>query len=238
MLDKKRGYAYNRPFYPVDQNATIYAGMVAFLAESGGVVVATTAASGTVPIGTFWKDHANTYVRSTLETGTFDANDQVLLSKGNVFESTRVKVTNAAGTTVYTQGVDYSVNIVNGIVTRLAGAIAAGAAVVVWYNYTVPQATPYWDNVSTKWTAAGSNYDRQPDDTLGSGKNTLAVSDAQLYTDMFDTTQEYHINDPLYSDVVSLWTTSAGYTSACGRVIKVPTANDPFLGVQQVTVVA
>lgn len=238
MLDKKRGYAYQRPFYPVDPNATIYAGMVAFLAEIGGVVVATTAASGTVPVGTFWKDHANFYIRSTVEAGTFDANDQVLLSKGSVLNTAQVKVTNAAGTVTYTQGIDYSVNTTNGIITRLGGAIAPNASVVVWYAYSVPSATPYWDNVSTKWTAVGSNYDRQPDDTMGSGKITLAVSDAQLYLDTYDVTQEYHVNDPLYSDILSLWTTAAGHTSACGRVIKVPTANDPFLGVQQITVVA
>jgi hypothetical protein len=239
MLDKKRGYAFDRPFYVVDANVNIYAGMVAFLVDVNGVVTATTAASGTVPCGTFWKDHAQTYIRTTVETGTFDSNDQIALAHAPVLSTGDIKVTNAAGTVVYTQGVDYSVAITNGVVTRLGGgAIAASASVVIWYKYTIATAQAYWDNASTKWTPVGYNYDRQPDDTMGSGKITIAEHDAQLYTDQYDVNQTYTLNAALYSDVNSLWTTAAGYTSACGRVLKVPTATDPFLGVQQITVVA
>jgi hypothetical protein len=237
MLDKKRGYAYDRPFYDVDTNVNIWAGMVAFLTTSGGVTVATTAASGTVPIGTFWKDSAITYIRSTLESGTFSAANTINLSKGNVLGTGYIKVTNSAGTVVYTQGVDYTVATANGVVTRLGGgAIAALATVVIWYNYVLQNAQVYWDNVSTHWTAVGQNYDRQPDDTLGSGKITVAEGDAKLYTDQYDVNQTYTLNAPLYSNAASQWTTVAGYTSVCGRVLSVPTANDPFLGVQQITV--
>lgn len=236
MLDKKRGYAYDRPFHDVDTNVNITAGMVAFLATSGSTTVATTAASGTVPIGCFWKDSNLTYNRTTVESGTF-SNNTINLSKGNVRGTTFIKVTNSAGTTTYTQGTDYSVSTTNGVVTRLGGgAIAAGATVVIWYGYTLQNTQVYWDNVSTQWTAAGQNYDRQPDDTLGSGKITVAIGDAQLYTDQYDVTQTYTLNATLYSDANSFWTTAAGYTNACGRVISVPTANDPFLGVQQITV--
>jgi hypothetical protein len=239
MLDKKRGYAYDRPFYDVDDNVNIYAGMVAFLATSGGVTVATTAASGDVPIGTFWKDRAAGYIRGTLETGTFSAANTINLSKGNVLSTANIKVTNAAGTTVYTQGTDYTVATANGVVTRLGGgAIAALQAVVIWYKYTLASTAVYWDNVSTQWTAVGQNYDRQPDDTLGSGKITVAESDAKIYTDMYDVTQTYTLNAPLRSDANSYWSTGAGagFSSVCGRVISVPTATDPFLGVQQITV--
>ncbi len=241
MLDKKAGYAYNRPFYDVDTNVNIWAGMVAFLTTSGGVVVATTAASGTVPIGTFWKDRAAGYVRNTIETGTFNAADQIAVSKGNFLNTVQVKVTNAAGTTAYTQGVDYSVNTASGVVTRLGGgAIVASQSVVIWYMYSLTSTQVYWDNVSTRWTAAGQNYDRQPDDTLGSSKITIAEGDAKLYTDMYDATQTYTLNAALRSDSSSYWSTGAGagYSSVCGRVIQVPTANNPFLGVQQITVAA
>jgi len=239
MIDKKRGYAYSRPFYDVDPNVSIYAGMVAFLGTSGGAVVATTAASGTVPIGTFWKDRASTWVRSTVETGTFDANNQILLSKGNITSTAQVKVTSSSGATVYTQGVDYTASTTNGVITRLAGgAIAASASVIVWYAYVLQNAEVYWDNVSTQWTAAGQNYDRQPDDTLGSGKITVAEGDAKIFTDAYDPAQTYTLNAALRSNASSLWTTAAGAITASGRVIKVPTAADPFLGVQQVTVLA
>lgn len=237
MLDKKRGYAYSRPFFDVDSNVNIYAGMVAFLTTSGGSTVATTGASGTVPIGTFWKDSAQSWLRATVETGTFSAANTINLSKGNVSSTAFVKVTDATGATVYTQGTDYTVATANGVITRVAGgAIAALASVVVWYRYTLQNAEVYWDNVSTQWTAAGQNYDRQPNDTLGSSKITVAVGDALIYTDQYDPTQTYALNSTLYSDANSLWTTVGTYTSACGRVVKVPTASDPFLGVQQITV--
>ena len=238
MLDKKRGYAFDRPFYDVDTNVNIWGGMVAFLTtNAAGFAVATTAASGTVPIGTFWKDSSLSYVRTNIESGTFSVANIVTLSKGNVRGTGFIKVTNSAGTTVYTQGVDYTVSTTNGVVTRLAaGAITALATVLVWYEYNLQQTQVYWDNVSTQYTAAGQNYDRQPDDTLGSGKITVAEGDAKIYTDQYDVNQTYTLNAPLYSNAASLWTTVAGYTSACGRVLSIPTANDPFLGVQQITV--
>lgn len=236
MLDKKAGYAYYRPFYTVDPNAVISAGMVAFLATSGTTTVATVAASGTVPIGTFWKDHSSAYVRSTIESTTFSATtDLATLQKGNVLSSATIKVTSATGMTVYTQGVDYTVNTTNGLLQNLLVGIPSGATVLVWYMYSVLATQIYWDNVSTKWST-GSNYDRQPDDTLGSGKITIAEGDAKIYTDQYDVTQTYTLNAALRSDVNSLWSTAATGYSVCGRVIQVPTAANPFLGVQQVMV--
>lgn len=236
MLDKKAGYAYYRPFYNVDTNAQIYAGMVAFLATSGTTTVATVAASGTVPIGTFWKDRANTYIRSTVESTTFSATtDLATLQKGNVLTSATIKVTDSSGTTVYTQGVDYTVNTTNGLLQNLLVGIASGATVIVWYQYSILATQIYWDNVSTKWSS-GSNYDRQPDDTLGSGKITVAEGDAKIYTDMYDVTQTYTLNAALRPDANSLWSTAVTGYSVCGRVIQVPTASNPFLGVQQIMV--
>lgn len=239
MLDKKRGYAYQRPFWAVDDSVNIYAGMIAFLATSGSTTVATTGVSGTVPIGTFWKDRAAGYVRTTVEETTFSATTNLAtLSKGNVLSTSVIKVTDSTGATVYTQGVDYSVNITNGVLTNLLAGIASGATVIVWYRYSLTSTQVYWDNVSTQWTAAGQNYDRQPDDTLGSSKITIATGDAILYTDQYDVTKTYTLNATLYGDANSLWTTTSGYTSACGRVVSVPTSSDPFLGVQQITVAA
>lgn len=236
MLDKKRGYAYHRPFYTVDSGATIYAGMVAFLTTSGGVDVATVAASGTVPIGTFWKDKANSYVKSTIENVTFDATtDLGTLTKGNVLSTANIKVTDSTGATTYTQGVDYTVNTTNGILTNLLVGIASGATVIVWYKYSVLASQLYWDNSSTKWSS-GVNYGNGTDDTQGSSKITVAEGDAKIYTDQYDVTQTYTLNAQVRSDANSLWTTAASAYSVCGRVIKTPTATDPFLGVQQVTV--
>ena len=236
MLDKKRGYAEHRPFYTVDTGVNIRAGMVAFLTSVGGVAVATTAASGTVPIGTFWKDRAATYIRTTIETKTFALAGTLTLSKGNVLSTGDIKVTNSTGTVVYTNGADYLVNTTNGIITRGAGLIPPLATVIVWYKYSLLATQVIWDNVSTKWTAVGQNYDRQPDDTLGSRKITIAEGLAKLYTDQYDVTRTYTLNQALRSDINSMWTNTGAVTSVIGRVLSVPSASDPFLGVQQITV--
>lgn len=235
MLDKKRGYYADRPFYDVDPNVNIWAGMVAFLATSGSVTVATTAASGDIPIGTFWKDRSATYIRTVVETKTFNASGYLTLSHGSLLSTGDIKVTSAAGV-VYDIDTDYAVTLANGVITRVGGDIPALSTVVVWYKYQIQTAQVYWDNVSTKYTAVGSNYDRQPDDTLGSGKVTVVEGYAKIYTDQYDVTQTYTLNATLYADANSLWTTDDGYTTPCGRVIKVPVANDPFLGVQQIPV--
>lgn len=240
MLDKKRGYAEHRPFYAVDPNADILAGMVAFLTtNAAGTVIATTAtlASGGHPIGTFWKDRAPSFVRTTIESHTFTAAGIVTLQKGNVHAASMIKVTNAAGTVVYTQGVDYSVTLASGVVTNLGGAIPALASVVVWYAYDVLAGQEHFDFVSTQWTT-GVNYDRQANDTLGSGEITVVEGDATLYTDQYDVNQTYTLNAALYADANSLWSTAIGVNQPCGFVVSVPTANDPFLGLKQVRVVA
>lgn len=235
MLDKKRGYAQNRPFYPVDTTVQIMSGMVAFLAvNAAGVTVATTAASGTVPIGCFWKDQAVSFVRNFVEDLTFDTTGVARASKSNFIGNG--KVTNVAGTIVYTEGVDFSASLVNGTITALAGLLAAGDTVQVSYSYAPVAGREYWDNVSTQFSR-GVNYDRQPDDTLGSGLITVVEGDAILYTDQYDPTQIYTLNDHLQSDAFSRWTTAVGVTNPCGRVVKVPTAGDPFLGVAQIKVV-
>lgn len=240
MIDKKRGYYRDRPFYSVDTNVNISAGMVAFLTtDASGVVVATTAASGDVPVGTFWKDADSTWRRTTVESATFSDSGTINLSGGNVASSSDIKVTNSAGTTTYTQGTDYTVSLTNGVVTRVAGgSIAAEASVVVWYAYTLSAAAVAWDKAGTRDTR-GVNYDRQPDDTLGSSQITVVEGDAKIYTDQYDPTQTYTLNAALTWDSDSRWTsdTSSGNT-VCGRVIKVPTASDPFLGLDQIRVTA
>lgn len=231
MIYKKNGYAYRRPSYVVDPNAQISAGMVAFLAEVNGATVATVAASGTVPIGTFWNDHNLSYERATLESHTFNANNIVTVNGGNIHSTGAVKVTSEDGATVHTQGVDYTVNTTNGVITRVAGqGIAAAATVVVWYTYIVSAAAINY--------FGGTNYDRVPDDCLGSSQIAVVEGWAHIYTDQFDVTQTYALNDSLRADANSQWSTAATAYPICGRVVKVPTVSDPWLGVCQITVAA
>lgn len=237
MIDKiSNGYAYNRPHYRVDINAQINAGMIAFLGTSGGVVVATTAASGTVPIGTFWKDQNTTWSRTSLESRAFaTATGLLQLGHAPLTSTANVKVTNIAATTTYTQGTDYTVNATNGILTRVAGGnITAGQTVVVWYEYTIPASQI--NLAGGRFTQGGTNYDRQPDDTLGSGRITVVEGFAHIYTDQYDVRQVYALNASLRSNANSQWTSATTGWPICGRVIAVPTAAYPFLGILQIQV--
>lgn len=237
MLDRQRGFHNHRPSWTVDSNVDILAGMVAFLTtNASGVVVATTAASGTVPIGYFFNDSAAAMVRATIETGTFNANNIITVLKGNFHAAGSVKVTNAAGTVTYTQGVDYNLTLANGVVTRIGGgSIAASASVVIWYEYNVSSQQLASENASTRWVF-GQDYNQGSNASLGSGAIAVVEGDAQLFTDQFDPTQTYVLNAVLRSDAASRWTTAASGYPVCGRVISVPTASDPFLGIEQVRV--
>ena len=228
MIKKDRGYALRRPFYKVDPNAQINAGMVAFLADLAGEVVATTAASGTVPIGTFWKNHNTVYTKTLLEQGAFDSNDEIQLLHGGLLGAGHVKVTDLSGV-AYVFGADWTVNLVNGIIVRdSGGSIASAETVLVWYEYSLTAAQMAFNG--------GVNYDRAPDDTIGSSKISVVEGWAHIFTDQFDVAQAYVLNASLRSNVSSQWTTEVTAYPICGKVIQVPTVDFPFLGVQQTTV--
>lgn len=67
-------------------------------------------------------------------TCTFDASGQITLPNSNVSSAA---VSNAATGAAYTQGVDYLLDAINGVITLVAGgAIAAGATVNVAYSHS------------------------------------------------------------------------------------------------------
>lgn len=231
ILKNDKGYNYNRPYYDVDPNAQISAGMVAFLKISGGTVYATTAVnavSGDVPIGTFWKDHNLGYYRATMEQGTFDSNDEIALQHAPLIGVTKIRVTSLSGI-FYPYGTNYTASLTNGVLTRVgAGHIHAGQAVLITYEYSVSAA----DIVSE----GGTNYDRVPDDTLGSGAIAVVEGWAHIWTDQFDVDQVYNLGAALRSNSLSKWTSATTAYSVCGRVIEPPSVGKPYLGICQTTV--
>lgn len=232
-INRRAGYAMRRPFWPVDPNASIQAGMVAFLRNIGGVATATVAASGTVPIGTFWKDAETGFFRTTVEQHSFAAAGTFSVNGGNFRGTAFVKITNSTNAITYTQGTDYTINTTSGVVTRVAGGtIVALQTVNVWYTYSITAR-------DIQRFGTGSNYDRAPDDTQGSGKIAVVEGWAHIYTDQFDPTQTYNLNASLYPDANSRWTTNnLGTYSMIGRVIQTPSVASPFLGVNQIPVAA
>lgn len=236
MIDKRRGYAYHRPFYNIAPGASFVAGQIAFL-DRNLAGTATVAASGDVPIGTFWGTHTpatNLHLRSTMENITFSATtNQATVRKRNIYVF--CKITDTTGATTYTYGVDYDYNIATGVVTNLLAGIAAGATVTITYFYTVGTTAIYGDLASTRWST-GENYDKIPDDASGSGKIAVAEGDAQIYTDMYDVTQSFTLGQALMCGVIGMWYPALPLANPLGYVIHVPTITDPFLGVQQVTI--
>ena len=64
---------------------------------------------------------------------TFNSSGQIQLANGNVFSV----VVTGPGPVVLTQGVDYALDPVNGIITVLAGgAASAGETVQIAYSYS------------------------------------------------------------------------------------------------------
>ncbi len=83
--------------------------------------------------GTALEEGGQTVTAAAQAVYTFNAQDLIQLPAGNV---TSLVVTPAGGGNPYLAGTDYTLDAVNGVITRVAGgAIAAGAAVNVAYTY-------------------------------------------------------------------------------------------------------
>lgn len=81
--------------------------------------------------GTALEEGGQTTVIAPAASYTFDAQDQIQLPVGNL---SNLSVAPVGGGSAYAAGTDYTVDAINGIITRLAsGTIAAGAAVLVSY---------------------------------------------------------------------------------------------------------
>lgn len=134
-----------------------------------------------------------------------------------------VKVTSLDGLVTYT-GADYVVNGTNGTVARSgASAIPDGDTVLVSYRYDVlAQALDF----------EGRNFFNFLDDvTIAQGRIAVLLDPCSLFTAQFDTSKNYAMHDVLRCDANGNFT-NAGGGQIVGKVIQVPTADDPFLGVE------
>ena len=202
----------------VDPNAVFQAGMVAARGASG----ITTTDGTTRPVGILkWNKATTIYGTEVKEavvlTGTTASN----LKHSNV---SNVLVENAAGTN-YTVTTDYTVNAVNGTITRNGGGgITSGATVYVTYTYQKTEAEKRND---------GLNFGLNMDDTAGSNKITVISGFSTVYTDQYDTSKDYALEDKIYPTSGGKLTNSfADSTHVIGRVVFVPTAPDAYLGVE------
>lgn len=124
-------------------------------------------------------------------------------------------------------GSDYTVNYTNGQIVRTAGStIGDGDTVYVNYKYYVSEADLDFQ---------GRNFWNFLDEvTIAQGRIAIITNWSVLFTSMFDPSQTYSIQQPLYVDTgdkAGLLTNQAGGRPVFGRVFQLPGADDPFMGV-------
>jgi hypothetical protein len=129
----------------------------------------------------------------------------------------------------YTLTTDYTVNSTNGTITRAAlSGITDGAYVYVNYMYALTSA----DEASE-----GYNFWLSTDDaTMQDLRMTVIQPPGIIFTSQYDMTQTYAVNDAIYSgasgDALSGYVTKrTTSTVTIGKVFQIPTATDPWLGV-------
>lgn len=203
----------------VDLNSSFQAGSIAAYDATGA---ATPAATGDTPVGVFkWNKASTLYGASVREAATLAATGStVTLTHPTI---SNVKVENLAGAD-YTLTTDYTVNATNGTITGTGGSITAGETVYV--TYTFEKTAADIDD------SDGKNFFNTTDDTAGSGKITLLQGNWRIYTDQFDTAQDYTVNTQLYVGAGGKFTTSAGGSKKFGKCVEIPTASNPYLGVE------
>lgn len=214
---------------PVDPNTTFNAGMVGAINSLGNVVVCDSTA---VPAGVLkWNKTSTVYGVSVDEAVVMntDGTTPSALAHANV---SNVRVRSLAGGlgTLYVLTTDYTVSTTNGTVTRVAN-IASGGTVFISYTFQL-NATDITSGANAPGYV-GLNFQLNTDDTAGSGKIVLIQGLSTVFVDQYDTTRTYAINDKVYCGPFGEFSNlQTGTAPQFGRVVSVPTASDPYLGVE------
>jgi hypothetical protein len=150
----------------------------------------------------------------------------VALKKSNV-SNVRVAASANFGT-AYTVTTDYTVNTTNGTVTRNgAGGIADGGTVYVTYTYQL---------AASDYDFQGRNFWNFTDDvTIQDGRITVITGWNLIFTTQYDSSRTYLLGDALYAGSATsptgLFTNLNTSNELVGRVIQLPSATDPYMGV-------
>lgn len=213
---------------------TIRQGQIVTLDSNGELVVAATGA-GALGIARFNK--------MTLGLGTIvdeavvvDAGAVTTLKRANTSAVVAVRTAVDMGGSLLTGGgTDYTLNATNGTLTWAASPAGTtdGATVYVTYQYSLTQAD---------YDILGRNFVNTNDDaTANQGRLTVMMGPGLLYTTEFNPTITYAVGDALYctSSTTGGWEkgtfTKSGSGNAgpiIGRVIQLPSATYPFMGIR------
>lgn len=223
--------------YVADPTATFRAGQVLAQNDSGNFVVCDGLGASpiNVPFGfAKWNKTTSLLASACDEAIVLNGVDPTNLRHANIFGAPLggVRVastpTGVAGVT-YAEGPasDYTVNYTNGQIQRTAGStIPDGATVYVNYKYYPSEADLDFQ---------GRNFWNFLDEvTIAQGRISIITNWSVLFTSMYDPSQTYSIQQPLYVDTgdkAGLLTNVGGGRPVFGRVFQLPGADDPFMGV-------
>jgi len=158
-------------------------------------------------------------------------NSAVALQRGNV-SNVIVRAAADGGTTIPATN-NYTLSPANGTLTwdnppTGTAAPANGATVFVTYTFAL---------TASDYQFQGLNFHNRLDDVGGltEGRLTIVQGPATIFTTQYDTAQTYAVNDSLYcggttAGLEGLLTNDSAEGTYVGKVIQVPRADDPYLG--------
>lgn len=150
--------------------------------------------------------------------------------KPNITAAADVRVSSAVqgGGTTYTLTTDYTLVTSNGTITQVAlGSIDPTLPVYVTFSRNLTE---------QDLLDEGHNFWQSLDYvTIQDLRITVIEAPAQVFTTEYDTKQNYTLTGAasnVYVNAAGLFTSSSsGSARLCGTVISIPTAGDPFLGI-------
>lgn len=228
----QRGVSYGH--WVADASTSFASGMLVALASDGEVIKSTGAGrvlgvAAAHHCTSFYAPVVDEYIQLNGTTATNLAHASLRTGPGGA-AGIRVSTAVSGGGTTYTETTHYTVSYTNGTVTRVVvgGGIGDGDWVYVTYSYAV---------TTTELARDGGNFWLTSDSTSMQANKITVIETGKIFTPHFDPHQVYAINDELEAGTTAnslegLFTKHSTGDTVVGRVIQVPTATDPFLGVE------
>ena len=242
-IDRKRSVLKSDPgWYVADPTTTFRAGMLVSLSATQYI----TRCVGTHVLGfSLYNNTTTEYASVTGEYIQLNGLVATNLKHANLLCPTGVAIglgvrvgallTGAAWAEGNGVGNDYVVSYINGTIARVAGTgIADGGYVYVNYMYPLTEADLDFE---------GRNFWNMANDVnVSDGKCAIATDATTIFTTAYDPHLTFTVNQLLYAGTTAqgceglVTTTSTGANAYIGRVMQIPTAADPWLGLRFVNV--
>lgn len=243
-IDRKRSVLKSDPgWYVADPTTTFRAGMLVSLDANQRV----TRCVGTHVLGfSLYNNCTTEYATVTGEYIQLNAGVATNLKHANLLSpvvgppglGVRVGAALTGAAYAETTGADndYVVSYVNGTITRVVATttIPDGGYVYVNYMYPLTDADVQFE---------GRNFWNLTNDvTISDGKVAVATDATTIFTTAYDPHLTFTVNQLLYAGTTAqgceglVTTTSTGANAYIGRVMQIPTAADPWLGLRLVNV--